>query len=152
MNTSRDWYVIYKIEPLSKTKNYRYEQKVHEYYGSVNEIADYLGVSKTWVYYCIHHNNLIKGYHIGAKAKGRNVSTKYKVYDGDELIDRGTGKEIAERFNVSVYTVRNACSRKGKMLCRYTIVKEPEHWKTVRDSVLKSLEERNKDVVEYTER
>ena len=39
----------------------------------------------------------------------------YEVYDGEKLIERGTGKYIAERFNISRNSIEPSISKKNKI-------------------------------------
>ena len=139
MNNTRDIYWICKKGAVKKSsdKEYEYKLNVDEYIGSAEDIAKYLGVSASWVYHCIKHQSLIKGYEICGRAQGRNVSSKYQVYEKGKLLCTGTAKQIADHYNVTTYTVFNACSRKGKMLYKYDIIQKKPFWKEIQDSVKK---------------
>lgn len=92
--------------------------------GTAEEVAKYLGVTSAMIYSAERENRKAKGHHIKLGRYGRNKETEYEVYDGEEKIFAGTGREIAKKFSVTSYAVRGASWRpNAKLLWKYTIKK-----------------------------
>ena len=99
--------------------------------GTAYQIADYLKISHAMVYAAEQKGTRTKGHHIKLAKDGRNIGTRYEIYEGDEKIFVGTEKEISEKFCVGPTTIRgvnlrNSKTGKAKLLCRYTVKKLQE--------------------------
>ena len=86
--------------------------------GTVQEIANTLGIKNNMVYYMAKTGYEVKGHKI---INSTTYVRKYNVYQNDELIMTDSIRNIANKLYISESGIRSAIRKKGKILGEYLI-------------------------------